>query len=158
MFVGNPKKYLYPWKQTYLNSRSHLRTIPSHKHRDKSHQCCSNQPSDGTQRNSADTRLHLLNKQLESQNFLVPESKGDSAGMIPCECYIQSGFSLSFKVDSWDVNVGGFSTECYRQFHAFTFSLYPVCPKRRLKPLSSWFFSRLRNLTLTIAPFHSSTS
>lgn len=54
---------IYSWKQTYLNSRSHLRKIPSYKHRDKSHRCCSSQPSDGTQRNSADTRLHLLNKQ-----------------------------------------------------------------------------------------------
>ena len=132
LFIGNPESICIhenSWKQTYLNSRSHLRKIPSYKHRDKSHQCCSSQPRDGTRRNSADTRLHLLNEQLESKRFLVLESKGDRAGMIPCECYIQSGFSLSLKVDSQDVNVGGFSTECCRQFQAFTFSLHPVSQK-----------------------------
>ena len=35
-------------------------------------------------------------------------------------------------------------TECWRQFQAFTLSLYPISQKsRRLKPPSSQFFSRL---------------
>ena len=57
---------------------------------------------------------------------------------------VQSGFSLSFKVDSEDVNVGGLPIEFCRQFQAFTLSLYPFSPKsRRLKPPSSRFFSQL---------------
>ena len=51
-----------------------------------------------------------------------------------------AGFSLSLKVDSYNVNIGGLITECCRQFQAFTLSLYPISPKgRRFKPPSSWF-------------------
>ena len=58
--------------------------------------------------------------------------------------YCQSRFSLSFKVDSQDVNVGGLPIEFCRQFQAFTLSLYPFSPKsRRLKSPSSRFFSQL---------------
>ena len=54
------------------------------------------------------------------------------------------GFSLSFKVDSYDVNIGGWETKCCRQLLHFTFSLYPIAPKsRRLKRSSSQFFSQL---------------
>ena len=54
-----------------------------------------------------------------------------------------AGFSLSLKVDSYNVNIGGLITECCRQFQAFTLSLYPISPKgRRFKPPSSWFFSQ----------------
>ena len=54
------------------------------------------------------------------------------------------GFSLSFKVDSYDVNIGGWETKCCRQLLHFTFSLYPIAPKsRRLKRSSSRFFSWL---------------
>jgi len=35
----------------------------------------------------------------------------------------RSRFSLSFKVDSYDVNVGGLVARCCRQFQAFTLSL-----------------------------------
>ena len=55
-----------------------------------------------------------------------------------------TGFSLSFKVDSYDVNIGGLETKCCRQLQDFTFSLYPIAPKSRgLKRSSSRFFSRL---------------
>ena len=55
-----------------------------------------------------------------------------------------TGFSLSFKVDSYDLKVGGLVTECCRQYQTFTLSLYPISPKRRwLKPPSSRFFSPL---------------
>ena len=55
-----------------------------------------------------------------------------------------TGFSLSFKVDSYDVNIGGLETKCCRQLQDFTFSLYPTAPKsRRLKCSSSRFFSGL---------------
>ena len=53
-------------------------------------------------------------------------------------------FSLSSKVDSYDVKVGGLVTECCRQFQAFILSIYPIPLKsRRLKPPGSQFFSRL---------------
>ena len=53
-------------------------------------------------------------------------------------------FSLSSKVDSYDVKVGGLVTECCRQFQAVILSIYPIPPKsRRLKPPGSQFFSRL---------------
>ena len=40
----------------------------------------------------------------------------------------QPGFSLIFKVDSYDIKEGGLVTECCRQFQAFTLSLYPRFP------------------------------
>jgi len=47
-------------------------------------------------------------------------------------------------VDGYDVNIGGLETKCCRQLQDFTFSLYPIAPKRRrLKRSSSRFFSRL---------------
>ena len=42
----------------------------------------------------------------------------------------QPGFSLISKVDSLDLKVGGFVTECCRQFQAFTLSLYPTFPQK----------------------------
>ena len=58
-----------------------------------------------------------------------------------------TGFSLSFKVDSYDLKVGGLVTECRRQFQAFTLSLYLIFPRSKcLKPPSSQFFSRLQAL------------
>ena len=55
-----------------------------------------------------------------------------------------TGFSLSFKVDSLDLKVGGLPIECHRQFQASTLSLNLTSPKSRwLKPPSSCFFSRL---------------
>ena len=53
-----------------------------------------------------------------------------------------TGPSISFKVDSYDVNVVGLVTACCRQFQAFILSLYPTCissKSRRLKPPSSQF-------------------
>ena len=44
---------------------------------------------------------------------------------------IFTGFSLSFKVDSWDVKEGGLVIECCRQFQAFPLSLYSFSPKSR---------------------------
>jgi len=59
-----------------------------------------------------------------------------------------TGFSICFKVDNYDVNVGGLVAECCRQFQAFTLSLYPISSKSRwLKPPSSRFFSELLALT-----------
>ena len=51
-----------------------------------------------------------------------------------------TGFSISFKVDNYDVNVGGLVAACCRQFQAFILSLYPTCissKSRWLKPPSS---------------------
>ena len=57
---------------------------------------------------------------------------------------IFTGFSLSFKVDSWDVKAGGLAIKCCRQFEAFSFSLYPFALESRwLRPQSSRFFSWL---------------
>lgn len=51
-------------------------------------------------------------------------------------------FSLSSKVDSYDVKVGSLVTECCRQFQAVILSIYPIPPKsRRLKPPGGQFFS-----------------
>ena len=53
-------------------------------------------------------------------------------------------FSLSFKVDSYDLKEGSLVTECCRQFQAFTLSLYPISPRSKwLKPASSRFVSWL---------------
>ena len=58
-----------------------------------------------------------------------------------------TGFSLSFKVDSQGVKLGGLPIEFCGQFQAFTLSLYPISPKSRwLKPPSSRFFSWLPTL------------
>ena len=62
------------------------------------------------------------------------------------EGYI-SGLSLSFKVDSQDVNVGGLAIKCCRQFKDFTPSLYPFTPRNRwLRPQIAQVFSRLMAL------------
>ena len=54
-----------------------------------------------------------------------------------CNTLQIAGFSLSFKVDSYDVNIGDLVPECCRQFQAFTLSLNLISPKsRRLKPSS----------------------
>ena len=67
------------------------------------------------------------------------------------------GFSLSFKVDSYDVNIGSRETKCCRQLQDFTFSPYPIAPKsRRLKRSSSQFFSR--QLALNENPDYSNKS
>ena len=53
-----------------------------------------------------------------------------------------TGFSLRFEVDSYDLKVGGLVTECYiyRQYQAFSLSLYLISPKSEwLKPPSSHF-------------------
>ena len=56
-------------------------------------------------------------------------------------------FTLSFKVDSLDLKVGGLPIECHRQFQASTLSLNLISPKSRwLKPPSSRFFSWLPTL------------
>ena len=58
-----------------------------------------------------------------------------------------TAFSLSFKVDSLDLKVGGLPIECRRQFQASTFSPNLISPKSRwLKPPSSRFFSWLPTL------------
>ena len=54
-----------------------------------------------------------------------------------------AGFLLSFKVDSYDVNIGGLGTDCWRQFQGFTLPLYPIYQQIWLKPPSSLFFSPL---------------
>ena len=55
-----------------------------------------------------------------------------------------TGFSISFEVDNYDVNVGGLVAACCGQFRAFILSLnYPTCissKSRLLKPPSSKFF------------------
>ena len=43
-----------------------------------------------------------------------------------------SRFSLSFKLDSQDIRVGGLAVKCCRQFKAFTPSLYPFTPSQLL--------------------------
>ena len=51
-------------------------------------------------------------------------------------------FSLSSKVDSYDVKVGSLVTDCCRQFQAVILSIYPIPRKsRRLKPPGGQFFS-----------------
>ena len=51
-----------------------------------------------------------------------------------------TGFSLRFKVDRYDLKVGGLVTECCRQYQAFSLSLYLNSPKSEwLKPPSSHF-------------------
>ena len=58
-----------------------------------------------------------------------------------------TGFSLSFKGDCLDLNVGGLPIECRRQFQASTFSPNLISPKSRwLKPPSSRLFSWLPTL------------
>ena len=58
-----------------------------------------------------------------------------------------SGFSLSFKVDSQDVKVGGLAIKSCRQFKDFIPSLYPFTPRNRwLRPQIAQFFSRLMAL------------
>ena len=58
-----------------------------------------------------------------------------------------SGFSLSFKVDSQNVKVGGLAIKCCRQFKDFTPSLYPFTPRNRwLRPQIAQLFSRLMAL------------
>ena len=62
-----------------------------------------------------------------------------------------TGFSLSFKVDSYDVNIGGLETKCCRQLQDFTFSLYPLPQKVEGSNVQvGGFLAGCRHLTKTL--------
>ena len=92
--------------------------------------------------------LHLRTARLEGKILKKrdeKEGKNDELSS-PKSIYLTplTGFSISFKVDHYDVNVGGLVATCCRQFQAFIHSLYSISSKsRRLKPSSSRCFSQL---------------
>ena len=91
--------------------------------------------------------LHLRTARLEGKILKKrdeKEGKNDELSS-PKSIYLTplTGFSISFKVDHYDVNVGCLVATCCRQFQAFILSLYPTCissKSRRLKPPSGRFF------------------
>ena len=100
--------------------------------------------------------LHLRTARLEGKILKKrdeKEGKNDELSS-PKSIYLTPliGFSISFKVDHYDVNVGGLVAACCRQFQAFIHSLYPISSKSRwLKPPSSWFLASCRHSMRTQA-------
>ena len=89
--------------------------------------------------------LHLRTARLEGKILKKKdekEGKNDELSSPKSKTPL-TGFSISFKVDHYDVNVGGLVAVCCRQFQAFIMSLYPTCissKSRQLKPPSGRFF------------------
>ena len=51
--------------------------------------------------------------------------------MLACFLHFpEAGFSLSFKVDSYNVKIGGLAIECWRQFEIFTPSVLTHFPPK----------------------------
>ena len=74
--------------------------------------------------------VHLLHGQTGCPTAWVKEPGLKSLGYNLFGICISKGFSISFKVDSWDVKENGLVIECCRQFRAFILSLYPFSPQK----------------------------